>query len=61
MSLQGTLVTVPPVQNIAEHARPILTLSDGRIVEESRPESVRDAVLEIEALPDAAGAEGGRL
>ena len=54
-------MTVPPVQNIAGHARPILTLSDGRIVEESRPESVRDAVLEIEALPDAAGAEGGRL
>ncbi|MFH1573049.1 MAG: ABC transporter ATP-binding protein [Acidobacteriota bacterium] len=55
-----TIVLITHAQNIAEHARRILTLSDGRIVGESRPESVRDAAGELEALPDAAGAEGGR-
>jgi len=55
-----TVVLITHDQNIAEHARRILTLSDGRIVGESRPKSVRDAAGELEALPDAAGAEGGR-
>ena len=55
-----TIVLITHDQNIAEHAQRILTLSDGRIVGESRPESAREAAREIEALPAAAGAEGGR-
>ena len=55
-----TVVLITHDQNIAEHARRILTLSDGRIVEESLPEPVRDAASELKALPEAAGAEGGQ-
>ncbi|MBM3789628.1 MAG: ABC transporter ATP-binding protein [Acidobacteria bacterium] len=55
-----TIVLITHDQNIAEHARRILTLSDGRIVEESRPSSVREAARELETLPDAAGSEGGQ-
>jgi putative ABC transport system ATP-binding protein len=55
-----TIVLITHDQNIAAHARRILTLSDGRIVGESRPVIVWDAARQLEAFSNAAGAEGGR-
>ena len=55
-----TVVLITHDKNIAEHARRILTLSDGRIVGESRPVVVLDAARQLEAFSSAAGVEGGR-
>jgi putative ABC transport system ATP-binding protein len=46
-----TIVLITHDQSIAEHAKRILTLRDGRIFEESRSESVRDAQAELDSLP----------
>jgi len=58
LNRQGrTIVLITHDQNIAEHTRRILTLRDGRIVEDSRLRSALDAQVELEALPAAPTAE----
>jgi putative ABC transport system ATP-binding protein len=47
-----TVVLITHDQNIAEHAKRILTLKDGRIHEDSHPGPVRDAQTELDSLPD---------
>jgi putative ABC transport system ATP-binding protein len=60
-----TIVLITHDQNIAEHAKRILTLRDGNIFEETHPKSVRDAQAELDSLPaistseEAAGMQGG--
>jgi ABC-type lipoprotein export system ATPase subunit len=53
-----TVVLITHDQALAEHARRILVLRDGRVAEETVVENVRDAVREIEALPAAASTPG---
>jgi putative ABC transport system ATP-binding protein len=48
-----TVLLITHDQNIAEHAKRILILRDGRIHEGSHPESVRDAQTELDSLPVA--------
>jgi len=46
-----TIVLITHDQNIAEHAKRILTLKDGKIFEEAHPKSIRDAQVELDSLP----------
>jgi ABC-type lipoprotein export system ATPase subunit len=48
-----TVVLITHDQNIAEHAKRILILRDGKIYEEARTGSVRDAQAELDSLPAA--------
>jgi ABC-type lipoprotein export system ATPase subunit len=48
-----TVVLITHDQNIAEHAKRILILRDGKIFEEARSGSVRDAQAELDSLPAA--------
>jgi ABC-type lipoprotein export system ATPase subunit len=49
-----TVLLITHDQNIAEHAQRILTLRDGRIFEDSKPEIIRDAQTELDLLPAVA-------
>ena len=46
-----TIVLITHDQNIAEHAKRILTLRDGKIFEEANSKSIRDAQMELDSLP----------
>jgi putative ABC transport system ATP-binding protein len=46
-----TVVLITHDQNIAEHAKRILILRDGKIFEDSHPGSFRDAQTELDSLP----------
>jgi putative ABC transport system ATP-binding protein len=52
LNRQGrTVVLITHDQNIAEHAKRILILRDGKICEEARAGSVRDAQTELDSMP----------
>jgi putative ABC transport system ATP-binding protein len=46
-----TILLITHDQNIAEHAKRILILRDGKIYEDSRTDSVRNAQVELDSLP----------
>jgi putative ABC transport system ATP-binding protein len=57
-----TIVLITHDRNIAEHAQRILSLRDGRIFEEAKPVSIRDAQVELDALSvDAVSEEPARV
>jgi putative ABC transport system ATP-binding protein len=53
-----TIVLITHDQNIAEHAKRILTLRDGSIFEEAPSQSIRDAQTELDSLPAVSNSDG---
>jgi ABC-type lipoprotein export system ATPase subunit len=52
-----TVLLITHDQNLAEHAQRILTLRDGRIFEDRKPEFIRDAQEELDSLPAVASTD----